>query len=98
MNRQAQPEMIGKTGNQGTRKPPWLPMSLRLRNGMIPNETSVNASNVPILTRSVSRSRETSPPMTAIIAATIQSEIFGVLVLASSLFKNDGKRPSRLIE
>ena len=33
-------------------------MSLRLRSGMIPNETSVNANSVPILTRSVRRSRD----------------------------------------
>ena len=98
INRQANPESSGNTGYSGTLKPPSFKISSRLRSGMIPNETMVNASSVPMLTRLVRLSSDTKPPITAIKIATAHKAIFGVCDFLSSWRKEVGKRPSRLSE
>ncbi len=51
-----------------------------------------------MLTKLVSWSKEISPPMAAMMTATIQRAACGVELCSSSLLKNFGKSPSRPME
>lgn len=70
-------EIIGMIGYSGTLKPS-VEISLFLRNRITPIETTVNASNVPILTSSVSLSNGTKPAQNEISVEVIHVFFFGV--------------------